>query len=202
MAKTRHGQKGIGVRPYAGFVPKNPASGPKSSATVTRLLSIGIGGRRRKTGKGEGPFTRLTTMAINGRRVVFEPKNPIIPPVELVVTRLLTFGIGGKRVSFEPKTPFETASTNVMGGGKKIYGVKKKQWTDEEIKGLEAYGKASLRIVDEPEEISTPSTEELVILERQEEPELAVSIDSQVGLDSIESPDMGLILAIWEAHNS
>ena len=64
MATTRPGQQGTGVRPYAGFSPKSPASGSKSSATVTRLLSIGIGGRRRKTG-------------IGGKRVSFQPKSGV-----------------------------------------------------------------------------------------------------------------------------
>ena len=219
MATTRHGQKGIGVRPYAGFSPKSPAAGPKSSANVTRLLSIGIGGRKRKvSGKGTGPFTRLTTMGINGRPVEFQPKTPIVPPVEGIVTRLLTFGIGGTRVAFEPKTP---ASTTTSGGTTKKakYGKKKKKWTEEELKGLEDYGKARLGITDEviPETIESieekiaPIEQEVSILETEtvdlfESPlvDLTTRIDEVVTLEEKleDEEEILLLLAIIEAHNS
>lgn len=98
--------------------------------------------------------------------------------------------------------------TGERTGGTVIVDDKKKKWTEEELKGLEDYGKARLGIVDEPLEISTPSHDELVILEGQEELELNLSLDSdlvldsQFELDSIETPDIGLIMAIMAAHDS
>jgi len=47
---TRLGQTGIGQEPYQGFQPKAPNN------------------------KGTGPFTRLITIGIGGRRVAFLPK--------------------------------------------------------------------------------------------------------------------------------
>lgn len=194
MATTRHGQSGIGVKPYLGFSPKTPASSPKASGKVTRLTSMGIGGRRRVDGKGRGQFTRLTSMGINGRTVEFEPKTPAIPPIETIVTRLLSYGIGGKRVAFEPKTPIDTTPT----GGGKIPKKKKKVFTQEELEGLEAYGKARLGIVEKVEEILPSIVDEIPILSQEsivvlDEPEL---VESQV---SHEIDDIALILAIMEA---
>lgn len=44
--QTRLGQQGIGVRPYAGFVAKQPAAaGPHPFSNGTRLMQMAIGGR-------------------------------------------------------------------------------------------------------------------------------------------------------------
>ena len=219
MAKTRHGQKGIGVRPYLGFSPKKPASGPKADGQVTRLTSIGIGGRRRLSGKGTGPFTRLTSMAINGRRVSFQPKTPAIPPEEDVVTRLLPFGIGGKRVSFIAKTP-SVVEDELGGAGKRTRVKKKRKLTTEEIRGLEvAYGLGLVEeitqdVVVEGEiikEISpelaeskgiliTESLAGLVLEDIAELPEIPEVLESQ-DIEQLDD-DILLILAIAEATNS
>lgn len=211
MAKTRHGQKGIGVRPYLGFSPKSPASGPKAVGQVTRLVSFGIGGRRRKAGKGIGPFTRLVSFAIGGKRVAFEPKTPAIPPDEKVVTRLLSFGIGGKRVSFLPKSTIEDS----QGGAKKV----RKVYTPEEIEGMEAFeqarqGQVRQEVIDKivtpdsdiitilPEKIDLPILDEVSLL--KDILDVPVSQDIQLTEEVTKSTelDIGLILAIWTAHNN
>jgi len=75
MATTRHGLEGIGVRPYSGFTPKDPATPSKGEGQFTRLITIGIGGRRRLFApKGEGTFTRLLSYGIGGKRVAFIAK--------------------------------------------------------------------------------------------------------------------------------
>ena len=77
MAKTRHGQTGIGERPYSGFNPKSPL--PPRVGKFTRLSQMGIGGRRYKYigARNTGPFTRLTSFGIGGRRVLFIGKSPV-----------------------------------------------------------------------------------------------------------------------------
>jgi len=209
MAKTRPGQKGVGVRPYGGFSPKSPASGPKSSDNVTRLLSIGIGGRKRLgSNKGTGPFTRLTSMGINGRRVAFEPKNPIIPPEEAVVTRLLTYGIGGKRVAFLPKGPSEPTS----GGTTKSWRYK---FTKEHLRELEQFGiirdgvmspddipKAEEILEVESLEVYSESLSDLIIEESQQISEITILKTDEFSIQEkiADEEDIGLILAIIETH--
>jgi len=45
VATTRLGQIGVGVQPYPGFDPKDPAptSGPHNPGVITRLCQIGVG---------------------------------------------------------------------------------------------------------------------------------------------------------------
>jgi len=214
MATTRHGQKGIGVRPYAGFSPKTPAL-PKGTGQFTRLLSIGIGGRRRlASSKGIGPFTRLTSMGINGRRVEFVAKKPAGGGKgEGQFTRLLTYAIGGKRVVFVAKSPADTDST--LGGAPK--------YTDEQLKAMDDFGRIQMGLPTKEQEESQEISEEIII---PDIPEISILPDKEITLDLPESElvqlsqvrqesfeptlqekiseedDIGLILAIITAHEN
>lgn len=216
MAITRPGQIGVGVQAYPGFSPKSPATSPKGAGQFTRLLSIGIGGRQRSSSnKGLGPFTRLTSMGINGRRVAFVAKSPAGGGGKGTgqFTRLLSYGIGGKRVSFEPKTSFN----ETIGGG-----TTKKKWTDEQLKNLDAFGKAQLGILRDETEVSPESyiAPAIEVPEIEFSPDTIVSPEKTVspllpevsilqsiperieGIDTETDEDILLILALITAHDS
>ena len=212
---NRLSQIGVGAQPYDGFTPKTPSAG-KGEGQFTRLTSMGVGGQRvaftPKTGgggKGEGQFTRLITVGIGGQRVSFVPKDSGGGGKGVgQFTRLVTFGIGGQRVSFEPKSAEEDTS----GGAKKVRTDSKgKRLSQEEVDGLEAYGRARAGIVEEiPEivEIPIPKSQEIeYILDSSILPESEIFPDSQVRqvelTEELETEqDIGLILAIIQAHNN
>ena len=132
MAKTRLGQSGIPSRPYDGFTSKAPL--PKGEGPFTRHTTIGIMGKRvvfspkSSDGKGAGHFTRHTTMGIMGQPVEFVAKESPEGKGQGPFTQHTVMGIMGKRRVFSLKTQLEE-TTPGQGG---------RQYTPEEIEGLEA----------------------------------------------------------------
>lgn len=200
MAKTRPGQTGVGLEAYGGFSPKTPASNSPHNGNFTRLLSIGIGGRRRLTAsKGIGPFTRLTSIGINGRRVSFVAKSPAGGGGKGVgqFTRLLNYGIGGRRVLFVAKSQ-PIPDENSKGHGKKL--------TKRQIQGLrEIYGyeKDSTEVLEKailPEglEIQVGSVVDFISETIDIPDSQDIYVDLQEQLQGEE--EIGLILAILESH--
>lgn len=120
------------------------------------------------------------------------------------------FGNGYFGASYYAPSYFgPNSSVTVTGGGK----VKKRKWTEEELKGLEDYGKARLGITDEievapdtieaiiaPDEIVTPETYETET-GFADEINLSPTLPEISILDNEIDEDILLIIAMLEAHN-
>ena len=173
MAKTRHGQTGIGERPYAGFSPKSPAASAKGTGKFTRLSQIGIGGRRYKYigARNSGPFTRLTSFGIGGQRVAFIAKSP--------VTTDISGGSKGtkrkKKLTAEQILGLDTFGRIQMG-----------------LPVSEPETLIAPETIESPETIIAPSEQEITILGE------GLGIPEPIEIDD----DILLILAILEAHNA
>lgn len=187
MAVSRPGQIGVGVQGYAPFKSK-PESGDK----------------------GTGPFTRLTTVGINGRRVSFTGKIPGNNKGTGPFTRLAAFGIMGRRVSFVSKAL--TEDDNLLGGGAET----RKPLTKAEIRGLKAiYGPRVMlqpeiapAISDEVPEVEEPTLEyrqpTFEYIQTTPHPTEKYSILKWYTIPVVPEKKMGigLILAIMKAHEN